>query len=352
MYLNFWQPMALSAEVADAPIQVKALGQYFALFRTRAGNVSCLADVCIHRGGSLSTGKQLDDCLQCPYHGWQFDASGRCVRIPTLPPDGKIPARARVDNYPVVERYGVIFAFLGDAPEDERPPILEIKEWGLDGWSIPSLVYPWQANVERVIENGLDATHTEFVHPSAGMQGSFSPAELEASRLVKHEWGNEYLTETSRVVISHGHHGVNHQWTHLDVDMGQRRGHFNFYSFVRPMDEHSVMRYLFIGRDFQTSEEQDRKISEMTLGFEKEDRPVIEGMRPVQSPLGSNGELLMPEDEIMLAYRKNLAEWRSKGWRIDSNAVLADPRETFSIPSPARREGGNWVRETVPVFTQ
>ncbi len=353
MYLNFWYPMALSEEVSDAPVKVKALGQYFALFRSTSGQVNCLANVCLHRGGSLAAGKQIDDCLQCPYHGWQFDGAGKCTRIPTLPADGKIPARARVDSYPVEERYGVVFAFLGDLPEAERPPILEIKEWGLEGWSIPRLVYPWEANVERVIENGLDATHTEFVHPSAGMQGSFDPAELDDAKLIAHAWGNEFLTETPRVVISHGHHGANHQWTHLDVDMGGgTRGHFNFYSFVRPIDENSVMRYLFIGRDFNTGEKQDKYISDMTLSFEKEDRPVIEDMQPVQSPVGSSGELLLPEDEVMLAYRKNLAEWRARGWRIDSKAIADDPRNTYAVPSPARRDGGTWLRKAVPVCAE
>ena len=56
-----------------------------------------------------------DGLVQCPYHGWRFDGAGQCLRIPTLPADQKIPARARVDSYPVQERYGLIFAFLGPA---------------------------------------------------------------------------------------------------------------------------------------------------------------------------------------------------------------------------------------------
>lgn len=349
MYLNFWYPMAACDEVTDSPLQVRALGQRFALFRDEEGAAHCLADVCVHRGGSLSGGKRIDNCLQCPYHGWRFDSSGQCKHIPTLTEQGRIPARARVDAYPVIERYGVVFAFLGDLPEDERPPILDIREYGQEGWSTTRLVYPWDANVERVIENGLDATHTEFVHPSAGLQGSFNPDELQDSRLEKLDWGNVYLMKMPKVDIAHGHHGPNQQWTHLGFNMPGFQGHFHFYSFVRPVDENSVVRYLFNARDFQLGEEMDQTLNDTTLGFEKEDRPVIEAMEPRESPLGSAGELLLPEDEIMLAYRRSLENWRASGWHIDSSAVNADRRNSYAIPSPARRDGGNWVRKSIPV---
>lgn len=350
MYINFWIPMALATELEDEPIRVTALGQEFALFRDSSGTASCLADVCIHRGGSLGAGKVIGDCLQCPYHGWEYDGEGNCTKIPTIAKDAKIPGRARVDAYPVIERYGVLFAFLGDLPEEERPGLLEIPEYGQEGWSTTNLVYPWQANLERVIENGLDATHTEFVHPSAGLQGSFDPEKLEESKLVEHPWGNEYLMTTPDVEISHGHYGANHQWTFLGFKMGDTTGHFRFYSFVRPVDENSVMRYLFHARNFQLGEKMDKEIVETTFGFEAEDRPVIEAMRPYESPLGPGEELLLPEDEIMLAYRKSLKEWLDKGWHIDSQKLSdAGRRQTFTIPSPARRESSAWIRNSVPM---
>jgi len=350
MYLNFWYPMALVDEVKDQPVKVRALAQNFVVYRDSKNQPHCLADVCVHRGGSLSAGKRLENCIQCPYHGWQFNGAGECVHIPTLGKDGKIPAKARVDSYPVVERYGVVFAFLGDLPAPERPDILEIKEWGQEGWSTTHLVYPWAANLERAIENGLDATHTEFVHPSAGLQGSFNPDELQDSCLVQHKWGNEYLMKMPQVDIAHGHYGPNHQWTFLGFNMGEMDGHFRFYSFVRPVDEHSVIRYLFHARNFQLSAEMDKSIVETTLGFEQEDRPIIETMQPLESPEDSSGELLLPEDQIMLAYRKYLQKWRAAGWYIDSRAIhAAGQRKTFAVPSPARRGRSGWVRSAVPV---
>lgn len=351
MYINFWYPMALVDEVSDTPVHSRALGHEFALFRDSSGVAHCLANTCVHRGGSLGTGKLKDDCIECPYHGWRYDGDGQCTRIPTLRAGAAIPNRARVDSYPVIERYGIVFAFLGDLPEEQRPPILDLKEWGREGWSVTSLVYGWHANYERVIENGLDATHTEFVHPSAGLQGGFDPAEILDERLVKSEWGSAMQTDTEKVQIEHGHLGASHQWTFLTFKMKGFEGSFMFYSFVRPIDEHGVVRYLFNARDFQHGEKMDRELSETTLAFEKEDRPVIEGMRPHYSPRDTTSELLLPEDEVMVSYRRYLDEWQAKGWHIDIGQLRErSPRKVFAIPSPGRHEHKSWVMDAVPLL--
>ncbi|MFP3741296.1 aromatic ring-hydroxylating dioxygenase subunit alpha, partial [Burkholderia sp. SIMBA_019] len=76
-----------------------------------------------------------------PYHGWRYGGDGVCTHIPAQP-QVRIPARARVDGYPVVERHGWIWAFLGDLPEAERPPL-------------PPLAWADDANV-RVIHGTFD----------------------------------------------------------------------------------------------------------------------------------------------------------------------------------------------------
>jgi phenylpropionate dioxygenase-like ring-hydroxylating dioxygenase large terminal subunit len=352
MFINFWYPMALASEVTDKPVRSRALGLDFVLFRDAGGAVRCLANTCIHRGGSLGSGKLVDGQVQCPYHGWRFDGEGRCQHIPTLPADARIPARARVDAYPVEERYGVVFAFLGELPEGERPPIMDLAQWGREGWSVTSTVYDWNASFDRVIENGLDATHTEFVHPSAGLQGGFDPSAIRGQRLVTGPWSSACQMETDRVDIEHGHHGPSQQWTFLSFKMKGFTGKFRFYSFVRPIDAHSVRRYLFHARDCQHGEKMDADMVKTTLGFELEDRPVIEEMRPVFSPRDALTELLLPEDEIMMSYRRFLADWERRGWLIDDVALAErGRRKVFAVPGPGRRETRNWVLEPVPLVS-
>ena len=89
MYINFWYPMATSEELTDTPLKVRALNLDFVVFRDEQGQAHCLANTCVHRGGSLAGGQVKGDCIQCPYHGWQFDGEGLCQRIPSLGPEAK-----------------------------------------------------------------------------------------------------------------------------------------------------------------------------------------------------------------------------------------------------------------------
>jgi nitrite reductase/ring-hydroxylating ferredoxin subunit len=127
MLVNLWYVAQESRNVTDKPVFVKLLGQDLVLFRDASGKVACVSDICMHRGASLSQGKVVDGTVECPFHGWRYAGDGRCTRIPAHP-DMKVPSRARVDAYPVEERYGWVWVFLGDLPEAERPPIPELPD--------------------------------------------------------------------------------------------------------------------------------------------------------------------------------------------------------------------------------
>ena len=91
MYINFWYPAERSERLTDKPLHVRMLAQDLVLFRDAAGKAHCLANTCVHRGGSLSGGTIRDGNVQCPYHGWQFGGDGRCAKIPSLGSGGKVP---------------------------------------------------------------------------------------------------------------------------------------------------------------------------------------------------------------------------------------------------------------------
>ena len=83
MFTNVWYVAARSEDLEDGPLKVTMLGCDFVLHRTKEG-VTCLSNVCPHRGASLADGKpQEDGTLACPYHGWQFNGSGKCTLIPS-----------------------------------------------------------------------------------------------------------------------------------------------------------------------------------------------------------------------------------------------------------------------------
>ncbi|MDJ0928733.1 MAG: aromatic ring-hydroxylating dioxygenase subunit alpha [Gammaproteobacteria bacterium] len=370
MYINFWYPMATSEElVADKPLKVRAVGQDFVVFRDTEGQAACLSNTCTHRGGSLSAGKIKGDCVECPYHGWQFDAAGQCQRIPSLGPDGKVPGRTRIDAYPVEEKYGMVFAFLGDLSESERPPVLTVQEWEQEGWRSTLQHYAIVGNYERSVENGLDPAHNEFVHDTHGFQGENEEYKIGDMRIEEAPswgpWGNGFWhvfnapplpegqmqsgrTQSGDLEVGTGHHGPNSLWTYIHAGPTTW---FHQYLFERPVDEGNIHLYLLCMRNAFLEEKNDAYMIERNQYVANQDKVVIEELRPVLTPPTTTKEFMVPADKVILMYRDKLKEWDAKGWRIDTDEVDRNAkRVAYAIPSPARREHKGWVLDSIPLI--
>ena len=176
MLLNNWYVAARSSEIAAAPLKSRMLGMDFVLFRDAAGAAHCLSDVCCHRGGALHRGQvnvseTHGACIACPYHGWEFTTGGACVKIPALGDEITVPKRARIDSYPVTERMGMVWVFLGDAAEADRPKIPDWYEPYLTdpAWRVLTYDYVYtDVNWVRLGENSCDTSHPAFVHKAFG----------------------------------------------------------------------------------------------------------------------------------------------------------------------------------------
>jgi phenylpropionate dioxygenase-like ring-hydroxylating dioxygenase large terminal subunit len=365
MYINFWYPVARAEEIsAQKPLRVNLLGLGFVAFRDRDGKARVLANTCVHRGGSLSDGVIRDNCVACPYHGWQFDGDGRCQNIPSLP-NNKIPARAKVDSYPVQERYGIVFAFLGDLPEEERPPLYDIEEYGSPEWKTQLYVLDVACNYERSIENGLDPIHNEFVHPAQGAP-MLSP-EQQATRVPMEDipWGSKFYlhypskkqqdTELNPVksgerVGSAGSwfQGPNQLVTWIDIS---KENSFHQYLFEAPVDDGHTRIFFINMRNWLLEDEHDLRIEKPTMDIVHEDITILEKLDPVRTPPTNTKEIMVPGDTAILRYREWLAEWDAQGWRIDYKRMQDEKGDiSFVIPSPDRRDSRNWVLDTVPLM--
>lgn len=364
MYINFWYPVCKATELDDGkPLRVQIMNMRFVAFRDGDGQACVLADTCVHRGGSLSRGKLTDGNIACPYHGWQFDGTGACKKIPVLS-DSKIPARAKVDAYPVQERYGIVFAFLGDAPEEERIPLWEIEEWDQPGWrESPINIIELDAYFERSIENGLDPVHNEFVH---ALQGNvrFDPDRvwidedpLGTKVSVRMDPPKKGTTQLENLrnddnpehfgAFSY-HYGPNTLVTRISLS---KDNVFVQYFFEQPVDgEHT--RIFFINmRNCMLEDSNDDKINKINLDIADEDVTVIKELYPLRTPESSTKEILITGDECVGAYRKHLKDWENKGWRIDQKTLRETSGDVaYAIPSPARRTSKNWVLDPVPLM--
>jgi phthalate 4,5-dioxygenase len=169
---QYWQPVALLDEfdprfdprMAERPLKaVRLLGQNLILFRDEAGRWGLLDRDCPHRGADLAFARHEGDGVRCPFHGWKFDATGRCLETPAEPIGSTLCQRVRQRRYPVLEKAGVLFAWLG--PEDETPPAL--PAW--DCFTAPdSHVFAfkglWHCNWLQAFEVGIDPAHASFLH--------------------------------------------------------------------------------------------------------------------------------------------------------------------------------------------
>lgn len=160
---QYWMPAALSEELIGARpvVPVTLMGERLVLFRDGSGTLGLISRHCPHRGADLCFGRLEEDGLRCPFHGWHFDTSGQCLEQPAEPEGSELYKNIKATNYPVVERQGVIWAFLGAG---DPPPFP-----GLDCFTAPdSHVFAfkglWECNWLQALEVGIDPAHASFLH--------------------------------------------------------------------------------------------------------------------------------------------------------------------------------------------
>ena len=184
---SFWQPVYHSADLAPGhATPLRIMGQEFTLYRG-AGGTPILVDArCPHRGAQLSAGWVDGDTLRCFYHGWRFGADGACLEQPAE--GSAFRDKVAIRSYPARDYLGLIFAFLGDAPEPVFP---RYPEFDRSVGYIEVDSYFRACNAFQNLENALDMSHVEFVHHdnTASFTGIGSGLQLEASESA---WGVTY----------------------------------------------------------------------------------------------------------------------------------------------------------------
>ncbi len=160
---SYWQPAALSEELrGERPVvPVRLMGEDLVLFRDQQGELGLIDRHCPHRGADLCFGRLENNGLRCPFHGWHFNRDGQCVEQPGEPEGSKMHTRIKSTAYPVVEKNGIVFAYLGDGAPPEFP--------ALDCFAAPEThVFAfkglWECNWLQALEVGIDPAHASFLH--------------------------------------------------------------------------------------------------------------------------------------------------------------------------------------------
>lgn len=173
---NAWYVAAWDHELKRSPTAIKVLGEEIVLYRMADGTPVALEDACPHRKLPLSMGRIKGDHLECGYHGLTFDCSGKCVRVPGAT---RVHRGALVQAYPLHERYGLLWIWMGPPDLARTSDIFQVQHWGDPQWGVnQGEGMTMECNYLYVTDNLLDPTHVSWVH-----QTSFGNAACEDAPL-------------------------------------------------------------------------------------------------------------------------------------------------------------------------
>lgn len=311
----WWWPVAL-ADAPDAgsdagPQALQLLGQALVLWHTAQGQPVLLADRCPHRGARLSMGRVRQDRLQCPYHGWQFDAQGACALVPATP--GFIPpASSAVAGYGVRQAHGLLWCDLSVQAQGaarHAPPDLS---------HLPPrrLVYgPFDVatSAPRAVENFLDTSHFAFVHE--GWLGDAAHPEVPHHEVTHTEDGRPVIEHyrawqpRASASASEGawvdyRYEVLNPYAALLTKRGEAGGPQDSYViWACPLTPESCrLWFAQYTTDLDTPAE---LLRDFQVAIFAQDQPVLESQQPKALPL-SGGEAMGAADRLSAAYRRYL----------------------------------------------
>jgi phenylpropionate dioxygenase-like ring-hydroxylating dioxygenase large terminal subunit len=394
---RYWQPAALAEELmGDRPIKaVRLLGQDIVLFRNEDGVLGAIDRDCPHRGADLAYGRIEDGGLRCLFHGWLFDISGKCLETPAEPEGSNFCERVRQRAYPVEERVGIIFVFLGEG----EPPAFP----ALDCFIAPEThVFAFKGFLDcnwlQALEVGVDPAHASFLHrffededtsTSYGRQfrGASAGSEMPMTmvlrdfprpkiEIVKTDFGFRIIalrdlgdTRThvrvtnllfpQAFVIPMSQEMTITQW-HVPIDDSSCYWYALFTSFTIPVDK-AEMRGQRLklytlpdykprfgrGNDygFDTSEQKDRTYTGMGEDINLHDQWAVESQGRIQD---RTREHLGQSDKGVVAYRTILLSAIRQASRGERALMELNEQEALKINGPGTMDGigpsGDWER--------
>jgi vanillate O-demethylase monooxygenase subunit len=315
-----WHPVARREDVGGQPHVVLLLGEPYVLYRVD-GEVRAFEDRCPHRRCPLSIGHCADGVLQCAYHGWRFDRSGRCVEIPALGPGATLPPAARLTPpAAVAEAAGMVFL----APEVPITPLGTIPEADDPSFAVgvlPTLRARGSAGL--LADNFLDVAHFPFVH--TGTFGAAEAAEVAHFAVARDDWsftvayehpfahredpgvaaGIRPLVQTRRLTytLSAPFH------LRLRIDFVDAGGSNVIGFFIQPETDETCRLFTTLWRDDLGGDE--ARMAE-AVAFEldvlREDLRIQEAYHELTLPLDPTAEVHTRADRATLELRRVLAD--------------------------------------------
>lgn len=323
---NAWYAAGWADDLGDTLLARTILNQPVVLFRTSDGIAHALRDACPHRFAPLSLGKLKGDRLACPYHGLEFDGSGTCIHNPHG--KGNMPSSLTVRTFPVVERYGMLWVWPGDPGEADTLLLPEIPRLEDDRFSWGHGVLKVDANYQLMLDNLLDLTHVEFLHPMLASEGNSERTTFrceQSGEIVRafYDVVDEPITGLFQILWENEQETANlHAYMHwyapsnLYLDTGMVSDEpdggpkIPTVHFLTPETEETTHYFWAAGRNRKHGNEQVSDMLHFATqnAFENEDEPMIRAVRSrmQSSDLFAHKPALLPMDEAGVRARRVL----------------------------------------------
>lgn len=307
----------------EKTVHVTRFGRGLVFWRDRAGEIHCLEDKCAHRGAQLSEGRACShhrDQIECPFHGFRYDRSGQCTRIPAQGKKGDVPPRFRVQAYITREAHGFIWLWWGE-PRETYPPLPFFED--IDAkFTYKTYSEIWPVHYTRAIENQLDVVHLPFVHKTTIGRGNQTlvhgplvepvngdPNDFRVWVLNQRDDGKTIPRKPEDFTNADKVFHIRFKFPHLWENFISEKLRI-FIAFVPYDDEHTLF-YMRFYQKFIRVPGLRRFVNWLGIKFSNiilhQDRSVVITQRPIQTSYLMN-EQLIQGDRPIIYYRKRRAE--------------------------------------------
>ncbi|WP_322044372.1 aromatic ring-hydroxylating dioxygenase subunit alpha [Paraburkholderia sp. J67] len=310
---RYWHPVAFATDIKDKPVSVTLLDEALVVYRTQ-GRIVAARDVCPHRGAPLSQGWVENGNLVCPYHGLAYEATGKCVRIPSQP-EGPIPERLCLTTYAAQEAYGLVWVSLGGG----EVPLPEFPAWDSEGYQqiLPPSI-DIHASAGRQTEGFIDVAHFAWIHhDSFADRGNPVVPQYTVERR-PNGLRAEYVSTVSNFPKSMQHRAPEgYLWRRIfevDVPFFARltvhfpeNGRLAILNAASPVSARHTRLFVPIVRNFDQDLPLD-DVYEFNRQVFEEDRAIVELQCPEDLPIDRSQEAPILADRSSGAYRRALGE--------------------------------------------
>ena len=315
-----WHPVAFADDIGATPVATRLLDEPLVVLRLE-GELVAFRDLCIHRGTALSLGTIIGDRLQCAYHGWEFDSSGACVRIPSRS-QGSIPRKAQVQRFACEEAAGLVWVCLEPPALFPLPSYPALSDPGYRTVRIP--LYDWRSSAARRVENFIDFSHFPFVH--AGVLGDPDNPEIPDHPVTRSEHSISFAlgvaevpnelkgdaASTTPIQREPSIYTISMPYT-VQLDQPLDDGHhFLLFMASSPIGRKESRTFSWCSRNYDLDTAKDGEYVEFQRVILEQDRVVVESQRPEELPIDLSEELhIKGVDQVSIDYRRWLLELAS-----------------------------------------